>query len=232
MRISRRATLGGLAGTWAAQAQNSVREPGAAQENPAYAAVEDTSGLPRALLIGDSISVGYTVFVREMLAGKANVHRIPTNGGPTTKGIENIDSWLGKAHWDAIHFNWGLHDLKYMFDDRPQVDLAQYERNLARLTGRLRKTEARLIWATTTPVPSLRVGPKRIPDDVPRYNEAAARVMKQYGVEIDDLYTFAKGRLAEIQIPDNVHFTPEGSRALAERVAASILAVLPRRTAR
>ncbi|MCL4781678.1 MAG: SGNH/GDSL hydrolase family protein [Bryobacterales bacterium] len=232
MRISRRVTLGGLAGTWAMQAQNPAREPGAATENPAFAPIEDTPGLPRVLLIGDSISIGYTLFVREILAGKVNVHRIPTNAGPTTKGIENIDSWLGKGHWDLIHFNWGLHDLKYMFDDQPQVDLAQYERNLARLVGRLRKTGARLIWASTTPVPNLRVGPKRIPDDVPRYNEAAARVMKQYGVPTDDLYTFAMKRLAEIQIPDNVHFKPEGSRALAEQVASAILAELPGRPTR
>lgn len=216
----------------AASAQTTAREPGAATENPAFAKTEDVPGLPRVLLIGDSISIGYTLFARELLNGKANVHRIPTNGGPTTKGIENIDSWLGKEHWDAIHFNWGLHDLKYMFDDRPQVDLAQYERNLDRLTTRLGKTGARLIWATTTPVPSLRVGPKRIPEDVLRYNEAAARVMKRQGVAVDDLYSLAMKRLAEIQIPDNVHFTPAGSRVLAEQVAASILVELPKRTAR
>lgn len=224
--------IGGLAGVGMASAQTTAREPGAATENPAFAKTEDVPGLPRVLLIGDSISIGYTIFARELLNGKANVHRIPTNGGPTTKGIENIDSWLGKDHWDAIHFNWGLHDLKYMFDDQPQVDLAQYERNLDRLVTRLRKTGARLIWATTTPVPNLRVGPKRIPDDVLRYNEAAARVMKRQGVAVNDLYSLAMKRLAEIQIPDNVHFTPAGSRVLAEQVAASILAALPKRAAR
>lgn len=232
MQLSRRLMVGGMAGTWAAQAQTAAREPGAATENPAFAKIEDVPGLPRVLLIGDSISIGYTLFVRELLAGKMNVHRIPANAGPTPKGIENIDSWLGKERWDAIHFNWGLHDLKYMFDDQPQVDLAQYERNLTRLAWRLQKTEARLIWATTTPVPSLRVGPKRIPSDVPRYNEAAARVMKRHGVAVDDLYAFALPRLAEIQIPDNVHFTPEGSRALAGQVVASILATLSPQAAR
>lgn len=224
--------IGGLAGVGAASAQTTAREPGAATENPAFAKTEDVPGLPRVLLIGDSISIGYTIFARELLNGKANLHRIPTNGGPTTKGIENIDSWLGKENWDAIHFNWGLHDLKYMFDDQPQVDLAQYERNLDRLVTRLRKTGARLIWATTTPVPNLRVGPKRIPDDVLRYNEAAARVMKRQGVAVNDLYSLAMKRLAEIQIPDNVHFTPAGSQVLAEQVAASILAALPKRAAR
>ena len=37
--------------------------------NPAMAKVEDVPGLPRVLLIGDSISIGYTVPVRQMLQG-------------------------------------------------------------------------------------------------------------------------------------------------------------------
>lgn len=231
MRISRRLALGGFAGLQVARAQTGAREPGAAPENPAFVEIVDTPGLPRVLLIGDSISIGYTPFVREILKGKANVHRILTNGGPTTKGIENIDEWLGKSRWNVIHFNWGLHDLKYMFDDQPQVDLAQYERNLGRLVWRLQKTGAALIWATTTPVPSLRVAPKRIPKDVSRYNEAAARVMARGNVAVNDLYAFAMPRLAEIQRRDNVHFTDTGSRALGEQVAAALLVAAQRRTA-
>ena len=76
--------------------------------------IEDQPGLPRVLLIGDSISIGYTIPVRNLLKGKVNVHRIPTNGGPTIKGLNQIEAWIGKKKWDVIHFNWGLHDLKYM----------------------------------------------------------------------------------------------------------------------
>lgn len=199
-----------------------AQEPGAAPTEPAYVPVKDVPGLPRVLLIGDSISVGYTLDTRQLLKGVANVHRIPTNGGPTPKGIEHIDSWLGKTKWDVIHFNWGLHDLKYMFDDRPQVDIGQYERNLFRLVPRMKATGAKLIWATTTPVPNDKVGPKRIPDDVVRYNEAAARVMTKYDVAVDDLYEFAFPKLATIQRENNVHFHDEGSRLLAGEVAASI----------
>jgi len=48
------------------------------------------------------------------------------------------------------------------------------------------------------------------------------KVMNKYGVPIDDLYSFAMPRLAEIQRPRNVHFTEEGSELLAEQVAKSI----------
>src|SRR6516225_9420353 len=84
--------------------------------------IEDRAGLPRVLLIGDSISIGYTQPVRDLLKDKANVHRIPANGGPTKNGIANIDKWLGDGHWDVIHFNWGIHDLKFMPDGKRQVE--------------------------------------------------------------------------------------------------------------
>ena len=92
-------------------------------QSPAFAPVADQAGLPRVLLIGDSISIGYTVTVRTELAGKANVHRIPENGADTANGLKKIDDWLGDSHWDVIHFNWGLHDLKVTPAGGRQVDL-------------------------------------------------------------------------------------------------------------
>ncbi|MDP7585889.1 MAG: SGNH/GDSL hydrolase family protein, partial [Verrucomicrobiota bacterium] len=107
------------------QAQNTKSK----RPNP-MAPIRDVAGLPRVLLIGDSISIGYTLPTRELLKGKANVHRIPTNGGPTIRGLVQIDSWLGDSKWNVIHFNWGLHDLKFMPHAKRQVTLAAYEKNL------------------------------------------------------------------------------------------------------
>ena len=198
-----------------------------------FAPVEDRPGLPRVLLIGDSISIGYTLPVRKLLAGKANVHRAPTNCGPTTRGLQLLDKWLGDGKWDVIHFNWGLHDLKYM-DDRgrlvavekghQQVPIEQYARNLEELVKRLKKTGAKLIWASTTPVPEGATG--RVKGDEVRYNAVAKKIMEKHGVAIDDLYAAALPRLAEIQRPKNVHFTPQGSEFLAKHVAESILEAL------
>jgi len=144
-----------------------------------FAPVQDKPGLPRVLLIGDSISIGYTLPVRKLLAGKANVHRAPTNCGPTTRGLAQLDKWLGNGKWNVIHFNWGLHDLKYM-DDRgrlvpvekghQQVPIEQYAKNLEELVKRLKKTGAKLIWASTTPVPEGATG--RVKGDEVRYNAA------------------------------------------------------------
>lgn len=190
--------------------------------NPAFAPVVDDPKLPRVLLIGDSISIGYTVATRQRLAGKANVHRIGENGGPTTNGLKKLKTWLGTGKWDVIHFNWGLHDLKRGGGDKHQVPPEAYERNLRELVTMLKGTGAKLIWASTTPVPDAKVSPPRRDADVLAYNAIAKKIMSENGVAIDDLYAFARPRLKDLQLPANVHFTAKGSQALAERVAASI----------
>jgi len=199
--------------------------------SPAFAPVEDVPGLPRVLLIGDSISIGYHVAVREALKGKANVHRPATNCGPTIRGLEQIEQWLGTGRWDVIHFNWGLHDLKYMEDNKHQVPLDQYEKNLRQLVARLKKTGAVLIWCATTPVPETSK-PLRKNGDVLAYNAVAKKIMDENGIRINDLYSFALPQIKEIQLPDNVHFSPEGSKVLAGKVAAAILEVLPKPAAK
>lgn len=190
--------------------------------NPAFAEIEDDPALPRVLLIGDSISIGYTVAVRNELNGIANIHRIPTNGGPTFSGLERIEEWLGKSKWDVIHFNWGLHDLKFMDDGHHQVILEQYKLNLNRLAERLKQTGAKLIWCSTTPVPNGKVSPIRIDNDVVRYNKAAIEIMQEHNIAVNDLYVFALQQLNQIQQPANVHFTDEGSIILGKEVARHI----------
>jgi lysophospholipase L1-like esterase len=191
-------------------------------QSPAFAPVTDQPGLPRVLLIGDSISIGYTAAVRQELAGKANVHRIPENGADTANGLKKLDEWLGDSHWDVIHFNWGLHDLKVTPDGGRQVPLETYERNLATLVARLKKTGARLIWASTTPVPEGKQSPMREAADAARYNAAARRVMEANGISINDLNAAALPRLSEIQLPGNVHFNSAGWDVLGRQVAAAI----------
>lgn len=204
-----------------AQEKKTERKP-----NPVTAPIQDVAGLPSVLLIGDSISMGYTLPVRKLLEGKANVHRIPTNGGPTKNGVANLDKWLGKGKWDVIHFNHGIHDLKYMPDGKRQVEPADYEANLRAITTKLKATGAKVIWATTTPIPDGDLTPQRKFGKVPEYNEIAAKVMKENGVSINDLNAHITPRIAELQNPKDVHFKTAGSEFLAEKVAAEILKAL------
>jgi acyl-CoA thioesterase-1 len=203
-------------------------EPGGEKKkgNPAFAKVTDDPKLPRVLLIGDSISIGYTPAVRELLKGKANVHRIATNGGPTSNGVKNIEAWLGKEKWDVIHFNFGLHDLKVMPDGKHQVERDQYEKNLEALVERFQKTGAKVIWATTTPVPEGKLTPPRNFGDVAEYNAIAAKVVAAHKVAIDDLNAAITPDIKTLQKPHDVHYTADGYKALAAEVAKSIEAAL------
>lgn len=198
---------------------------------------------PRVLILGDSISIGYTPYVQKRLEREAVVLRPmrkgkePENCEGTTAGTKRLDDWLaiGGGRWDVIHFNFGLHDLKRVDPktgdpsprpgDPRQAEPKRYERQLRAIVARLKKTGAKLIFATTTPVPP-GVNPHRDPHDVPRYNQIALRIMEENGVAIDDLYTFALPRLKDIQLPVNVHFSDEGSKRLADEVVRHIHAAL------
>ncbi|WAC18554.1 FAD-dependent oxidoreductase [Luteolibacter sp. SL250] len=195
----------------------------AKKEAPAADTVVEDPALPRVLIIGDSISIGYTPGVRELLKGKANVLRIPGNGSSTSHGLANLGKWLGDAKWDVIHFNFGLHDAKLPPEGIRHSEPEQYEKNLRELVKQLQATGAKLIFATTTPVPDGgNLAPDRRFAEVKAYNEAALRVMKENNVTINDLNTAMQPHAAEYLRPKDVHYTKEGSAFLADRVAAAI----------
>lgn len=194
----------------------------------------ESADKPNVLLIGDSISIGYTPIVQGMLADVANVTRpLNANGGylnceGTTRGVAMIDEWLSKSEWDVIHFNFGLHDLKHVDArtgrnsnnplDPQQADPETYEANLEAIVGRLKQTNAVLVFATTTPYPDTPGGPLRRSNQVAVYNAAAERVMRRHGIEVHDLHGLVQPRMSELLLPNNVHFTANGSRFLAECV--------------
>lgn len=192
-------------------------------KNPAIRSLKDEAGLPRVLLIGDSISIGYTLAVREKLQGRANVHRIPQNGGATEVGLAKMKDWLGDGRWDVIHFNFGLHDAKYASETTMRSSRDEYAANLRTLVGQMKATGAKLIFATTTPVPMGGVlSPTRKFDSIPARNEVALQVMRENGVAIDDLYAVTLPVFEKVGRANDVHFQPEGYELLAGAVATSI----------
>jgi acyl-CoA thioesterase-1 len=212
----------------------SAQAPAPSPPHPALVQVADVDGLPRVLLLGDSIAMGYTLPVRARLHGRANVHHPAENCGDTGRGLRRLDDWLGTGRWDVIYFNFGLHDMKYLdaagkyvpADQGTQlIPLANYEANLRELVARLRSTGATLVFATTSPVPDGTLG--RVPHDELAYNAVARRVMRELNVRVDDLHALAVARQKEIQLPHNVHFTEAGYAALAEKVAATLGELLP-----
>jgi acyl-CoA thioesterase-1 len=166
--------------------------------------------------------MGYTLPVRRALKDQANVHRIPQNGGPTSNGLKNIEKWLGTGKWDVIHFNWGIHDLKFMTDGKRQVEAADYEAHLRTLVARMKKSGTKLIWATTTPIPEGELVPSRRFGKVADYNAIATRVMMENNIVINDLNAWITPKLAEMQKPHDVHYLDSGSDYLGQKVATEI----------
>ena len=188
-----------------------------AGQSTAWDFVADDPALPRVLLIGDSVSRGYTLAVRQALKGKANVHRAPANCGPTATGLKKLDVWLGEGEWDLIHFNFGIHDRA--------TPLPDYRERLEEIAVRLKQTGAKVVWASTTPIPDTPDGKQTAASIVER-NAVAAEIMAKNGIAIDDLFTAVTPRLGELQNPNDVHFSGSGYDFLGQQVAAFIEAAL------
>ena len=189
----------------------------------------DNPDLPRVLIIGDSISIGYTPRVRKFLQNKANVHRPATNCRWSAFGDDNFDVWIGESNWYLIHFNFGIWDW-YGWKQEQKATPSSYAKNLDGIVRKLKKTQARLVFAVTTP-PCL--GPERKAKILVsearanEFNKAAIQVMINHGVFRNDLYSLVgKNRTKYQRGEDDVHYTEEGRDLLAKQVAVFIGKVL------
>ena len=185
----------------------------------------DNSALPRVLIIGDSISIGYTPRVRKLLKGKANVHRPKTNCRWSAYGNEKILDWIGNSKWDLIHFNFGLWDW-YGWKQEKKATLESYAKNLESIVGKLKSTGAKLVFAVTTP-PC--IGPEKkvqfiVSDErAESFNRSALAVMGKNNVIINDLYSLIGNNRKQYQRDENdVHYNDAGRDLLAKEVAKVI----------
>ena len=187
-----------------------------------------TEEKPKILIIGDSISIGYTPFVQEKFGESAIVVHNPGNAQHTGTGLDKIEEWIGEEDWDIIQFNWGLWDLCYRHPDSKEYgnrdkingtltySLEEYQANLDALVTKIQKlSDAKLIFVSTTYVPENEAG--RFKKDPKKYNQVAKKVMKEHGVLINNLYKPSISIHKSNGLGDNdVHYTPEGYEQLGE----------------
>ncbi|UMB61779.1 SGNH/GDSL hydrolase family protein [Lutibacter sp. A80] len=212
-------------------------------KSQAFKYVTPQKKLPNVLIYGDSISIGYTPIVREMLSGKVNVFRIYTNGQSSDKFIpfmEKMKETMFQPYlkggwnfdWDLIHFNVGLHDLKYLADGKLDKEtgkqmnnIEEYKTNLNKICMYLKKEfpNTKLIFATTTAVPD-EGDAGRFGGDSIKYNNAAKAVLANYpSIVINDLYGFTKPNSSKWYIkPRNVHYNNLGKTTQGKHVAKVI----------
>lgn len=192
---------------------------------------------PKVLIIGDSISIGYTPYVEQSLAGQVAVVHNAGNAQDTVNGLKNLESWLGDNKWDVISFNFGLWDLCYRRpgpitqENRDKVngtiavELDEYQKNLQVIAARLKSTGAKIVFQNITVVPDQEPG--RNSEDVGRYNRVAAEVMKRFDIPVNDLQSVTAA-LPDAMRESNtdVHYAESGYAQIARSVLKSIQAEL------
>lgn len=197
-------------------------------DNPsggAYVSTCDQIAPLNALVIGDSISIGYTPYLQDALCGTYNVSHNIGNALNTNYGIDIVDQFIAQgASWDLIIFNYGLHDLK-RFNGIPVTEVGDYADNLEVIAIKLQATGARVVFLTTTHITTPGSGDglaTRCECDRPIYNQAAVEFMPGLGVDVIDLGTFSESITHLHKDPTNVHYTNEGSKLMAEFITGEL----------
>ena len=153
--------------------------------------------MKKLVLIGDSIRIGYGAYVREKLAGLAEVLYPEENGRFAQYVYRYLHEWQREGNWgndaDAVHWNAGLWDVIHLGDERPVTSPEQYAATLGQTARRIRLLFPRAVsvFALSTPVVEAGYGPDfwRSNAEIERYNDIARDVLTKEGVLIDDLVT-------------------------------------------
>lgn len=189
------------------------------------------------LIIGDSISMGYTPYVQKNLCGTYNVERVhypkdiadgmTENARSTSHTLLKLEGWLDRAAHPlhVITWNNGLWNARDPATD-PEApghasDLATYEADLITIGTRLVATGARVIFFTTTDIPLS--GSTFIPGRDTAENIIANAVLPPLGIEVVDLNAFTRAHPELHPATDPIHFTDEGYLQLGALISNAVL---------
>jgi lysophospholipase L1-like esterase len=173
---------------------------------------------PRVLLIGDSISCGYSGVVTNRLEGKVRVDRLGTSRSLNDPVLlKETEIMLAEHPYAAIHFNNGLHGFhltgpQYGAALKAYLDLLEAH-----------KGAAKLIWGSSTPITESGKPDTLAPSNevVISRNALAAELMASRGIPINDLYALASGK-PDLRSGDGYHYTPEGYEVLGQAVSEAL----------
>ena len=164
----------------------------------------DKSDLPRVLLIGDSITLGYQEKVRQKLKGVCYVDFISTSYAIDTKIYNTlISGFATDSDYSLIHFNHGLHG--------QHISKRTYKSKMKKLLLKI-AADAKIVLATSTVVYCEgntrldKVWTKRLKERNDSVNELASELY--YG--IDDLYSASVSMSKDKRSLDGIHYTEEG----------------------
>lgn len=180
------------------------------------AITEDDPTRDDILIIGDSISFGYSPFVQQNLPNYEVIQSFCNAEGAAQGQINDTSYAKIRPHWKVITFNHGLWDIPISF----RISTDTYKAQLRSIAIGLTPYADQLIFFTTTMIPA--GTDNRTDPDAERFNQAAREVMDELGIPVYDLHAFSH-TIEHLQLPADVHYTDEGSEELAGFVTDAIL---------
>jgi len=178
-------------------------------------------------LIGDSIRLRVTPYVRACLPMSYQLHSPPDNGKSSGDMAARIRDWVPPNTFDIVHINCGLHDVRREpGQDSPRRTPDDYVASLRSIFDYLATNAGSVIWATTTPVDETLHGgidmPRWHAADVSTYNRVSVELAIDYGFRINDIHGHLSKATERLFLPDGVHFNDAGNQLIGRHIATAI----------
>lgn len=184
--------------------------------------MEQLDGRPTALIVGDSISIGYTPKVKSSFPGMQVIHN-ECNARGTRNGVLNIERWAAHSNaWEVCTLNHGMWDLEK--NSPHTTDLQEYLDNLAQEVNVLKASCRVVIFNNTTRIPVNASAFRR--DQLDAFNQGATNLMVSLGVSVCDLKSVSE-TISNLHVSaskqNDVHYTTQGYDVLGAAVSQCIV---------
>ena len=187
----------------------------------------------KVLLLGDSIRMFYEKEVKTLLGEEYEVFSPSENCRFSSYMLNSLRFWLNdSSNPDIIHFNAGLWDTAILYsEDGCFTPIDEYVRNMKKVLRELKRTGAKIIFATSTPVSDKKetlpgpMPPAHKNTDIQSYNNAVLEAFKDEDIVINDLFTAMYENKEKYLSDDMIHPNDDGVKLLGQAVADAIKSV-------
>lgn len=182
------------------------------------------------LLIGDSVRMFYQNEVIGQLGSDYKVFAPSENCRFSSYVLNSLRFWLNEFPTpDIIHFNAGLWDTAILYqEDGCFIGISEYVKNMKIILRELKKTGAKIIFATTTPVSDEKerlqgpMPPAHKNQDIIAYNKAVLEAFQEENLLINDLFSQMVSQKEDYLSEDMIHPNKEGIKLLGTLTANAI----------
>jgi hypothetical protein len=183
--------------------------------------MESLDGRPVGLIVGDSISIGYTPEMKNIF-NEIQVVRNECNARGSKHGFKNIERWAAHAEeWEFCTINHGIWDLQEIHEQASSLE--EYIENLRFEIDVLKRNCKKIIFANTTRIP--KNTPNSRIHELEEFNQKAFDLSVEKGIHYCDLNSKSE-EIKNFHInaakENDVHYTKEGSDFLAQELSKCV----------